>query len=32
MQDNSQMMALQDRCKALEIQVIKLTTERDAFQ
>ncbi|KAG1722677.1 hypothetical protein EDB19DRAFT_1954688 [Suillus lakei] len=32
MQDNSQMMALQDRCKALEIQVIKLTTECDAFQ
>ncbi|KAG1745054.1 uncharacterized protein EDB91DRAFT_1080562 [Suillus paluster] len=32
MQDNQQMMALQDRCKALEIQVVKLTTERDAFQ
>ncbi|KAG1719421.1 uncharacterized protein EDB91DRAFT_1257682 [Suillus paluster] len=32
MQDNQQMMALQDRCKALEIQVVKLTTEHDAFQ
>ncbi|KAG1905033.1 uncharacterized protein F5891DRAFT_1183702 [Suillus fuscotomentosus] len=32
MHDNQQMTALHDRCKALEIQVIKLTTERDTLQ
>ncbi|KAG2049520.1 hypothetical protein BDR06DRAFT_975136 [Suillus hirtellus] len=32
MHDNQQMTALHDRCKALEIQVIKLTTECDTLQ
>ncbi|KAG1853962.1 hypothetical protein F4604DRAFT_1686156 [Suillus subluteus] len=32
MYNNQQMTALHDRCKALETQVIKLTTERDTLQ